>query len=591
MTYGDDCAAIDPITFEVIYHGLDSVVNDMALTVMRTAYSGIVKDSMDYSTAFCDAEGNVIAQGLTIVVHLNSFPDAVAAILTRYQGQIEPGDIFIANDPYGSGGIHLPDIFVIKPVFIDGELDGFTCTTAHHTDVGGMVPGSNSTDSTEIYQEGLRIPTLKLFARGVPNEALFSIIEKNVRVPHKVLGDLRAQVAAVNSGERGYDDLVARHGRDTMSRFNERLLQYTEQLVRAEIASMPDGTYEWTGYIDADNIDEGPLIIQLSLTIDGGRMLLDFTGSSPQVDAGINCVLNFSKSAVLRAVRMTMDPAIPNSSGYHHLVDVQAPEGSIVNCLPPAAMGARGITGFRISDVVFGALAEAIPDRVPADGEGGNTIISIGGYDRDRQPFAYVDLVSGARGGRPSEDGPEGVPFPGGNISNVPVEIAEVELPIRIEEYAIRADTEGPGKYRGALSQTRRVRCLADEATLQLRSDKRRFPPYGLHGGWPGHHSLNVLNPGPREVTLPTMSVTGMNRDDVILHVMASGGGWGDPLDRDPALVRDDVWNEKISIERARDAYGVVVDAASLDVDASATEALRESLRSTGAADAEAPPG
>ena len=575
----NDRASIDPVTFEVIYHGLDSVVNEMALTVMRTAYSGIVKDSMDYSTAFCDARGNVIAQGLTIIVHLNSFPDAVAAILTGYGDRMEPGDIFVANDPYGSGGIHLPDIFVIKPIFIDGELEGFTGSTAHHTDVGGLVPGSNSTDSTEIYQEGIRIPTLKLFARDVPNETLFAIIEKNVRVPHKVLGDIRAQVAAVNTGERGYRDLVTRYGREMMRNFQRRLLAYTEELVRAEIQEMPDGKYECTGHIDADNIDAGPLTVQLALTVDGDQMILDFSGSSPQVKAGINCVPNFTKSAVLRAVRMTMDPTIPNSSGYHHLIDVRAPEGTIVNCLPPAAMGARGITGFRISDVVFGALAKAIPDRVPADGDGGNTIISIGGYDRDSQPFAYVDLVSGARGGRPMEDGPEGVPYPGGNISNVPVEIAEVELPIRIEEYSIRADTEGPGKYRGALSQVRRVRCLADEATLQLRSDKRRFPPLGLQGGKPGHPSWNILNPGPEEVMLPTMSVTNMVRDDVILHIMASGGGWGDPFDRDSGLVRADVWNEKISTERARDEYGVVVDSESFEIDEAATEALRDSPR------------
>ena len=566
---------IDPITFEVIRNGLDLLVDEMALTVMRTAYSGIVKDALDYSTGFCDARGRVIAQGLTVLLHLGSFPSAVESILTKYDGRIVPGDIYIMNDPYGSGGIHLPDIYIIKPVFFDDELQGFSCVTAHQTDVGGMVPGSNSTNTTEIYQEGIRIPTLKLYDAGVPSEAIFALLEKNVRLPDKVLGDIRAEIAAANIGERGYLALAGRYGAGPLSRYMDALLDYTEVLARQGIKEIPDGTYTFSGHIDADNIEEGPVDIHAALTVDGDHVIVDLEGCSPQVKAGINSPLPFTKAAVYGAIRLIMDPNIPNSAGYTRLIEVKAPEASVVNARLPAACGARGITGYRVMEVVLGALAQAVPDLVPADGDGGNTIISIGGYDSERKPFAFVDLYCGSRGGRPSGDGPEGVAHPAANISNTPVEIAEVEMPVRIEEYGMLAGTGGAGKFRGALAQTRRVRCLADEAVLQLRSDKRKFPPYGLQGGKPGNSSWNILNPGEGETILPTMSVSSMKRDDIIYHVLASGGGWGDPLERDPTLVRSDVWDEMLSVDDAQREYGVVIDPDSIEVDEEATERLR----------------
>ena len=575
-------ATVDPITFEVIRNGLDSLVDEMALTVMRTAHSGIVKDAMDYSTCFCDRNGQVISQGLTIALHLGAFPDAVGSVLTSYGEGLEPGDIFILNDPYGSGGIHLPDIYVIKPVFIDDELEGFAGVVAHHTDVGGIVPGSNSTNSTEIYQEGLRIPTLRLYQRGVRNETLFAMIAKNVRLPQKVLGDLNAEIAAAIIGEREYQQIAERYGARTLRTYMEAILDYSERLAQEEIRDLPDGSYEFTDYIDGDNLESGPVVINVVLTIQDDRVIVDLGGSSPQVKAGINSPLPFTKSSVYGAIRLILDGAIPNSAGFHRQIEVRTPEASVVNPRLPAACGARGITGFRIMDAVQGALAQAVPDRVPADGEGGNSIISIGGYDRQGEPFAYVDLYAGARGGRPTGDGPEGVPHPGANISNTPVEIAEVQTPIRIESYGLIEDTGGPGKYRGALAQIRRVRCLADEATLQLRSDKRRFPPYGLHGGKTGTPSWNILNPGEKEVVLPALSVGPMRRDEVISTIMASGGGWGDPMERDPALVQADIWSEKLSISSARRDYGVVIDPNTLQVDQSATDSLRRELRQGG---------
>lgn len=567
--------AIDPVTLEVIQNGLGSIVDEMALTVMRTAYSGVVKDALDYSTAFCNAEGEVIAQGLTIVVHLGSFPSVVKCILQQFAGRIEPGDMFISNDPYSAGGIHLPDIYVIKPVFDDETLQGFSCVVAHHTDVGGLVPGSNSTQATEIYQEGICLPLMKLYARGEPNEAIFAMIERNVRVPDKVLGDLRAEIAAAHIGERSYLALLRRYGAATFQTYCQALLDYSEQLARAEIAALPDGTHSAVGHIDGDSIESGPVTIAVSVTIKGDELTVDFAGSSPQVKAGINSPIAFTRSAVYGAVRLILDPSAPNSAGYFRPIHVTAPAGTVVHPVLPGACGARGITGFRIMDTVAHALAAVAPDRVPADGEGGNTILSMGGYDADFRPFVYVDLIAGARGGAPWADGAAGIPHPGSNIANTPIEIAEVELPIRIEEYGFARDSGGPGTYRGAPGHVRQVRLLADEAILQMRSDKRRFLPYGLHGGRDGTPSMTILNPGSDDRVLPTQGMTPIRKGDVVRHTLAGGGGWGDPIQRDPEAVRLDVWNELLSIEAAAEYYGVVIDPETLNIDHDQTSRLR----------------
>jgi N-methylhydantoinase B len=569
---------IDPITFEVLQNGLDSIVDEMALTVMRTAYSGVVKDALDYSTALCDRHGDMIAQGLTIVTHLGSFPSAVESIRRRFANRTFPGDIFILNDPYGSGGRHLPDVFIIKPVFVDENLEAFSCVIAHHTDVGGIVPGSNSIFSTEIFQEGLSIPTLKLYERGVLNEAIMAIIEKNVRVPVKVLGDLRAEITAAMVGERAYLALANKYGAPVLHDFTDELLNLTERLARDEIRVLPNGIYRCICHIDGEDALSEPVVIKVAVTIEEDHLTLDFDGSSPQVKAGINLPLAVTTSSARGAVRMVLGPSIPNSAGFFRAIDVRAPAASIVNSQSPAPCGAGGITDFRVTDVVLGALAMAVPDRVPADGEGGNTNFSIGGYNSQLEPFVYVDVFAGARGGGPWGDGMEGVPHPNSNTANTPIEMIEVELPMRVEEYGIVQDTGGPGKYRGGLAQTRQIRLLADDAVLQLRSDKRRFLPFGLNGGHEGTASTNTLNPGQGERQLPPLASIHMKRNDVLRHVMAGGGGWGEPLERDPELVRLDVWNEKLSFEYARREYGVVIDPHLFTVDLPATRQLRTEL-------------
>jgi N-methylhydantoinase B len=567
-------ASIDYLQLELIRNGLESVVDDMALTLVRTAYSANLKSSMDFSTAFCDVAGRLVAQGLTLPVHLGSIPDAMAAVLGRYQGKVRPGDVFILNDPY-EGGTHLPDLYVCQPVFLGDEPLGFVCCIAHHTDIGGRVAGGNACDSTEIYQEGLRVPPLRLYDRGELNDGFLRMLERNVRIPHKVLGDLRGQLAACHIGEQGLLGLVDRFGRGAVLGAFDDLLDYSERLARAEIASWPDGRYEFVDYLDDDGIDPDPIPIRVSITVSGDQLDVDFAGSGAQVKGAINSVMSFTRSATYACVRCLLPQNLPNNEGYFRAIRVHAPEGTIVNPLPPGPVAARGLTGFRIATAVFGALAQIAPDRVPACEVGGDTGITMGGYYADRRAFVFLEFLFCAWGGRPFADGVDGVSSLVVNFSNYPAEVIEHEYPLRIEEYSFRPDTGGPGRFRGGLALVRQYRFLEREATLQIRSDRTRSAPYGLHGGQPGDRCRTILNPGPNERVLPAKTLLWIHAGDVFRHELAGAGGWGDPFERDPRAVLADVLNEKVTVEQAREAYGVVLRNDKKEVDEEATRELR----------------
>ena len=448
---------------------------------------------------------------------------------------------------------------MLRPVFVGTRLVAFTCVVAHHVDVGGIVAGSNSTSATEIYQEGIRIPGVKLIERGVRNEALLDVLAANVRVPDQVLGDLGAELAASSVGERTLLRLIERHGLDAITGGSEALLDQAESRARVAIAAMPDGRYPFRTHIDHDSVDPDPVTIAAVVTIAGEELTVDLRRSSPQVRGGINSPLPFSRSGVYAAVRLLLDPDIPDNAGYFRPIRVLARRGTVVNPVLPAACGARGITGFRVMEAVLGAMAQAVPDRVPADGEGGNTLISLGGSGPDG-PFVYTELFAGARGGSARGDGAEGVPHPGSNNANMPIEVAESGYPIQFEAYGIVPDTGGPGEHRGAMAQVRQFRWLGPPTTLQLRSDKRRFPPYGLAGGAAGSPSQAIVNPGlPDERILPTIGPSHIRTGEVFRHQLAGGGGWGDPLRRDPSLVAEDVRAEKVTAAAALRDHGVVV--------------------------------
>ncbi len=572
---------VDPFLLEVLKNGFDAIADDMALILMRTSYSGIVRDSMDFSTAICDRHGQTLAQGITTPMHLGSFYDAMRNLIARTEDQIEPEDVYIFNDPYEAAGQHLPDIYIVKPIFEAGEIAGWATSIAHHSDIGGIVAGSNALGATEIYQEGLRIPIVKFMERGKPVQAVWDIIALNVRVPNDVLGDLQAQLAACITGEREFRELFKRYGVDTVGRYAEHLHDYAERLARAEIAEIPDGTYRFTDHIDGLGAEPEDIILEIAVTVAGDHVSVDLTGSSPQVEGGINSPFAFTKAAIYTALRSIMPADVPNCHGYTRAISVTAPEGTVVSPLSPGPCGARGITGYRLIDGMFGALAQAVPDKVTADNSGGSTLPTISGYQNGK-PFIFCETFMGNWGAAVDHDGQDGAAHLGANQCNVPVEMIESNYPLRIERYGLVRDTGGPGRFRGGLSLIREYRLLAERAHLNVRSDKRKHRPHGLYGGKEGAPSWNVINPGREDRVLPVL-ITEPERlvqGDVFSHIMAGGGGYGDPLERDPELVLDDVIEDKVGIECAAADYGVVVrpgDPPRLDTEA--TAALRARMR------------
>ena len=549
----------DPIEFELFKNALYGVADEMALTVFRTTYSGVLKDNMDYSTAMFDGTGVLVAQGLTLPGHLGSMPTAIAAVQTAFAGRVYEGDVFTLNDPF-QGGMHLPDVFVFKPIFRDKALIAWAGTVCHHTDVGGRVPGSNASDSTEIYQEGLRIPPLKLYDRGERNETLFALIEKNVRVPVKVFGDLRAQLAACHIAEQALIELAGHYGTEKLAAYMTELVDYAERMTRAAIRELPDGIYDFLDHIDDDGIDVGrPIPLKVTITKTGDTIDVDWTGSSPQVKGAINNTLSYTKSASYCGIRSILPQNIPTNEGVFRAISVTAPAGTVAHGVLPAACAARGLTGFRMVDCMFGALAKMLPDEVFAASDGGNTGVSIGGYDSARNPFIYVDFTCCAWGARPYADGLDGNSHIYANMASQPIEVTETEQPLQITAYEFIQDAMGPGKYRGGAPFRREYKLLADEAILQVRSDRHDFRPFGLYGGGAGKPSMNYLNPDVNPLPLPSKLTMNMKKGDLFRHEVAGAGGWGDPLDRDPALVLRDVLNGFVSERAAREDYGVVI--------------------------------
>lgn len=572
----------DPFLLEVLRHAFDSIAEEITLTIIRTGFSQIVRDSLDFSTALCDAKARTIAQGVCTPMHLGSFRDALLNLIAEIGDDLHPDDAFIMNDPYAAAGQHLPDIYVVKPIFLDTAHKGWAMTVAHHSDVGGIVAGSNSLGASEIWQEGLRIPVLRLYDKGVRNETLWKMIALNVRTPELVLGDLQAQLAACATGARGMLRLYERYGAEVIDQAIEDLNAYAKRLGAAEIGDIPNGVYEFTDYIDGIGANPQPVKLQAKVTVEDQRIIVDWAGSSDQVAAGINSTLPFTKACAYAAIRSVMLTDIPNCHGFTELIEVRAPPGSVVNPRSPGPCGARGITGYRMIDCLMGAMSQAVPERVIADGSGGSTLPTISGMI-DSKPYIFCETAMGVWGAAAGHDGQEGVPHIGANQSNIPVEMIEAAYPILIDRYALVRDSGGAGKHRGGLAIQRDYRNLADEAWLNVRSDKRANPPHGLFGGYDGAPSMNVIERADGSVeilpVLPSEPVR-LNRGDVFRHTMASGGGYGDPLHRDPDAILEDVRLDKLSVGAARSKFGVMIDdrSGAPVIDLEATRLLRQEM-------------
>jgi N-methylhydantoinase B len=572
----------DPITEELFRNAIAALGDEMVLTIYRTAYSGVLKNIMDYSAALCDAQGRLAAQGLALPGHLCSIPVALQAVLRHFGDDIAEGDVLINNDPY-DGGMHLPDIFIFKPLFANGKPIAYAATICHHTDVGGRVPGSNASDSTEIYAEGLRIPPLKLYERGKPNTTLFRMIDRNVRLPGRVLGDIRSQLAACEIAARGMTDLVARYGADSVVTLMNATMDYSERLTRHCLSELPDGEATFTDWIDDDQIDVGkPIPLVCTVRKRGDAMEVDWTGSAPQVKGAINNTWSYTAAMSFTAVKSVLSINMPNNDGVFRPIKVIAPPGTITHGKLPAACAARGLTGFRGVDCCFGALAKLYPERVIAASEGGNTGITIGGYDAALRPFIYVDFLSGAWGGRPWADGLDGNTSMFANMASFSVEVIEAENPLEVLDYEFVPDTGGAGKFRGGMSQRKTWRMLADEGILQVRADRQTHRPYGLQGGGPGAAGRNVLDPElPSEQKLHAKLTMTLRRGQLFRHELPGAGGWGDALERDLPLVAKDLRDGLVTVEGAARDYGVVAQGNPPVIDAAATETLRAKLKIT----------
>jgi N-methylhydantoinase B len=425
------------------------------------------------------------------------------------------------------------------------------------------------------------LPFLKLIDAGVENATLKSVIAANVRVPNQVLGDIHAQVTACLTGERELAALVERYGLDTVVAYGEALQDYSERMARAAITEIPDGLYRFVDHIDGLGDQPEPIEFRVAVTVQGDEITVDWTGTSMQVKGGINTPLSFCKSNVYAALRSVMPTDVPNCHGYTRPIHVIAPEGSLVNARYPAPCGARGITGYRMVDCVFGALAQAVPDKVAADGAGGSTLPSFGGFDGQKR-FVFSECVMGTWGATSAHDGQEGVPHMASNQANVPIEMIEADYPIRIEHYGFVPDTGGPGRFRGGLSLAREYRSLADDIYFGVRSDKTVHPPHGLSNGLPGAPASNRIRSSSEERALPPMPTKPitLQAGDVYRHVMAGGGGFGNPFERDAEKVRADVLDGKVTLEHARVAYGVVLAGADQQVDLAQTRVLRSKVNS-----------
>jgi N-methylhydantoinase B len=545
--------ATDPVTLEIFKHLFASVAEEMGVTLGRTAYSPNIKERLDFSCALFDGAGLLLAQAAHIPVHLGAMPASVQAAIAEC-APFAPGDVVILNDPY-LGGTHLPDITMVSPVFVDEgvehpaspsgaengvdggpELAFFVASRAHHSDVGGMAPGSMPL-ATEIYQEGLIIPPLKLYQGGDLNAAVWRLILRNVRTPQERQGDLAAQLAAHQVGARRSQEIVARYGLAQVRHYGQALLAYAERLTRAAIAQMPDGRYSFEDVMDDDGVSAGALPIRVTVTIAGDEIDFDFAGSAPAARGSINAVRAIVDSAVYYVVRCLVGElsgarvggAVPTNAGTFAPLQVRVPSGSLLDPRPPHAVAGGNVeTSQRIVDVVLGALAQALPDHVPAASQGTMNNVTFGGVDpATREPFAYYETVAGGAGAGPAGAGESGVHSHMTNTLNTPVEALEYALPLRVARYGLRQGSGGSGRHRGGDGLCRDLLFLAP-VRLSLLSERRRHPPYGLSGGGAGRRGRNLLiRADGSEQDLSGKVSLDLEAGDTLSLRTPGGGGWG----------------------------------------------------------------
>lgn len=543
---------LDPISLEIIANGLRSIADECFIALMRSSFSTNIKERNDHSVVIVDVNGRLVVQAAkTLPIHIASMGGLMTSLLDKFGGDINEGDIFVANDPYVAGGTHLPDINYAMPVFIDGEMVAFVCNIAHHADIGGMVPGSMSGGMTEIFQEGLRIPVVRLFKRGELQSDLMDILMLNVRVPEERRGDHNAQVASCRLGARRFQEVVEVHGLPSILGAFDEIISRSGQRMRAAIAEIPDGTYKFDDFMDGDGVDTFDIPICLSLTVKGDHIHLDFAGTSPQVRGNINTTRNAVQASVCYALIAILDSDMPSNQGVLDAVDIVVEEGTLLNSVFPAPVAARAHACQRVIDVVLGALSQALPDRVIAAANGANTTAVFSGVDpRTNKPYLYFETLGGGMGARATKDGKDGVQVGITNTSNLPVESIEQEYPLRVEEYSFIEDSGGAGRHRGGMGLRRVLTPVNHDCVFNGAGERFRYQPWGLFGGEPGRSGQfrirnskgeERLGDKPDEVHVPV--------DTRIIVETPGAGGYGFPNERDVDDVQRDRRSEKFSTE------------------------------------------
>jgi N-methylhydantoinase B len=576
---------LDPLTVEILRNYLQGAVEEMAYVVERTAYTTFVKETADFTCGLLTPSGEFFAYPIELGVA--SFGGINYAHTLEAVGPLEPGDVVITNDPYGSAAAatHLPDIHLIRPIFWDGRLVAYGAGFLHSSDVGGMVPASISPRASEIFQEGLRLPPKKLFARGAVNRDLLDVILANCRIPEQNWGDLQALVAGLTTGERRMHALIRRFGPDTVDKAMDDLIDYATRKVEAVIRRMPAGCYEFSDYIEDDVVTDIPIRLKVALIIGDGEIHLDFTGSDVQVGSALNVptagrVHPFMAVALVNYF-VTRDRTIPLNAGVLKRVGMTLPEGSVVNPKFPAACGVRYATVLRIYDAVLGALARAVPASIPAasGGQGCMVALSLPDPEAGRRHVTVIEPMIGGGGGRPGRDGIDGCDASLGFLKTTPAETLEAELPIIVRKFHLVPDSAGPGRFRGGFAVRLDFQVFRPEGLVTARGMERlRFAPWGVAGGSAGATGSAVLNPGTDgEQPLSKIDVLALEPGDVLSVRTPGGGGHGDRWERPPAKVLADVVAGLVSREHARVAYGVIL--AGDRVDEVATAALRTARR------------
>ncbi len=558
---------VDPITFEVVRNALVAATDEMVLALKRSAYSTNIKTRSDFSCAFFDAELRSVAQAFTQPVHLGSMVEQVPHAVRRYGLEnLGPGDAIVTNDPHPSG-VHLNDVSLISPVFVENELLGYVANLAHHVDVGGGAPASIGA-FREVFQEGVIIPPVKVVEAGRIVDDVFRLILAQIRSKHETAGDFRAQFAANVTGVRRIQALAARHERDTLAATMRELLDYTERRVRAEIGALPHGVYEAEGTVDNDGYTDEPVHLRARVEIGADGLRFDTSGSDLQRPAPVNSTYAQTYSACAYALKCLIDPDLPVNDGFYRLFRVDAPEGTVTNCTWPSPVVGGWETQTRLVEVMFRALLPAFPDRLPAGTKGMMCQAGFGSLDLARGSYScFYEALAGGYGGRLASDGPDAVQAHGQNTENAPIEETELNYPVQITRLSLVEDSDGPGRFRGGLGLRKDFR-FEQPTTFTVLADRDRQGPWGAAGGDAGRVAEYVHVREGVETRLGSKSTIDLVPGDVISVRSCGGGGYGPPAEREPARVLRDVLEGKVSAERARSEYLVAIADRRVDVDA-----------------------